>query len=43
MRASMDDLALPPEQDAILWDYLTMAAHSLVNVLPEQAIGDNLL
>jgi hemoglobin len=43
MRQSMDDLALPPEQDAILWDYLTMAAHSLVNVLPEQPTGDNLL
>ena len=43
MRASMDDLALPPEQDAQLWDYLVMAAHSLVNVVAEQPTGDNLL
>jgi hemoglobin len=43
MRASMDDLDLPREQDALLWDYLTMAAHTLVNVLPEQPAGDNLL
>ena len=31
MRAALDDIALPPEQDALLWDYLQMAAHSLVN------------
>ena len=43
MRASMDDLNLAPEQDAVLWDYLTMAAHSLVNVVSEQPTGDNLL
>jgi hemoglobin len=32
MRASMDELGLSDEQDAQLWDYLVMAAHSLVNV-----------
>jgi hemoglobin len=31
MRTAMDELALDPEQDAQLWDYLVMAAHSLVN------------
>jgi hemoglobin len=35
MRESLDELALPPDQDAMLWDYLTMAAHSLVNVVAE--------
>ena len=32
MRAAMDELALSDEQDAVLWDYLVMAAQSLVNV-----------
>ena len=32
MRASLDELALPDELDNQLWDYLVMAAHSLVNV-----------
>jgi hemoglobin len=31
MRTAMDELALDPEQDAQLWDYLVRAAHSLVN------------
>ena len=31
MRASLDDLQLEPELDAQLWDYLVMAAHSLIN------------
>src|SRR3984957_19741002 len=31
MRASLDELDLDPEQDSQLWDYLVMAAHSLVN------------
>jgi hemoglobin len=31
MRDAMDDLALPAEQDAVLWTYLTTAADSLVN------------
>jgi hemoglobin len=31
MRAAMDELELDPEQDSQLWDYLVMAAHSLVN------------
>jgi hemoglobin len=35
MRASMDELDLTPEQDADLWKYLTMAAHSLVNTPDE--------
>lgn len=34
MRTALDELALPPEQDARFWDYLVMAAHSLVNQPP---------
>jgi hemoglobin len=34
MRASLDDVALPPELDALLWDYLERAAHSLRNTGP---------
>lgn len=35
MRTAVDELALPEALDAQLWDYLTMAAHSLVNAVPE--------
>ncbi len=31
MRVAVDEIALPAEQEAILWDYLVMAAHSMVN------------
>jgi hemoglobin len=31
MRAALDELRLDPGHDAQLWDYLVMAAHSLVN------------
>ncbi|MBA9004088.1 MULTISPECIES: globin [Thermomonospora] len=31
MRDALDEVALPPELDKMMWDYLTMAAHSLVN------------
>ena len=31
MRAALDELQLDPAHDAQLWDYLVMAAHSLVN------------
>ena len=31
MRTSLDELALNPELDAMMWDYLVMAAHSLLN------------
>jgi hemoglobin len=31
MRTSLDELGLDPELDAMLWDYLVMAAHSLLN------------
>jgi hemoglobin len=34
MRAALDDLNLPAALDAQLWDYLVMAAHSLVNQAP---------
>ncbi|MDQ1748176.1 MAG: hemoglobin [Frankiaceae bacterium] len=33
MRSSMDDLALAPEADRVLWDYLVTAADMLVNTL----------
>jgi hemoglobin len=35
MRAALDEIALPPALDAQLWDYLVMAAHSLVNAPTE--------
>jgi hemoglobin len=31
MRAALDELALPEQLEKMLWDYLTMAAGSLVN------------
>jgi hemoglobin len=31
MREALDEIDLPLELDVILWDYLTMAAHSMVN------------
>jgi hemoglobin len=31
MRDAVDSLELPPEQDATLWGYLEMAAHSMQN------------
>lgn len=37
MRTALDELDLDPALDAQLWDYLVMAAHSLVNVAPEDA------
>ena len=42
MRTALDELELPDALDAQLWDYLVMAAHSLVNHVPEdrpQAAG----
>ncbi|HXC82870.1 MAG TPA: globin [Trebonia sp.] len=35
MRTSLDELDLDPALDGQLWDYLVMAAHSLVNAVPE--------
>ena len=35
MRTALDEIALPQSLDAQLWDYLVMAAHSLVNDVPE--------
>ena len=31
MRTALDELELDPAHDQQLWEYLTMAAHSLVN------------
>ncbi len=39
MRTALDELALAAPLDAQLWDYLVMAAHSLVNVVPENTPG----
>jgi hemoglobin len=39
MRTALDELDLEPRLDAQLWDYLVMAAHSLVNVVPENMPG----
>src|SRR6266478_9199415 len=35
MRTALDELALDPAHDEELWQYLVMAAHSLVNRAPE--------
>ena len=35
MRAALDEIGLPPALDAQLWDYLVMAAQSLVNAPTE--------
>ncbi len=37
MRTALDELELDPAHDAQLWEYLTMAAHSLVNQPGEPA------
>ena len=34
-RAALDEVALPPEQDAQFWDYVTHAAQFMVNTLDE--------
>jgi hemoglobin len=36
MRASLDDLALPPEYDRQLWEYFEMAAQMMVNTFEEE-------
>jgi len=35
MRTALDELGLDEALDAQLWDYLVMAAHSLINAVPE--------
>ena len=40
MHDALDEIGLPDDQRAQLWDYLVMAAHSLVNVEPEHGRGD---
>ncbi len=39
MRTALDELGLDAALDAQLWDYLVMAAHSLVNAAPEGGPG----
>ena len=39
MRTALDSVELDPALDAQLWDYLVMAANSLVNVVPENTPG----
>jgi len=41
MRAALDEVALDPAHDAQLWEYLVMAAHSLVNK-PRESGGPDL-
>ncbi|WP_104524815.1 globin [Blastococcus atacamensis] len=40
MRAAVDSLDLPAEQDATLWGYLEMAARSMQNRFPADSDGD---
>lgn len=42
MRTAMDELALDEAHDAQLWDYLVMAAHSLVNQQSQAGRGPDL-
>ena len=35
MRTALNELALDPELEDQLWEYLVMAAHSLVNYVPD--------
>ncbi len=42
MRTALDELELDPGHDAKLWDYLVMAAHSLVNQPGDHAGGPDL-
>jgi hemoglobin len=35
MRVALDDVSLPAALDAQIWDYLVMAAHSLINHVPD--------
>jgi hemoglobin len=39
MRTALDELALEPRLDAELWEYLVMAAHSLINQVPPERPG----
>lgn len=39
MRAALDRRALPPEQDAQMWDYLVMAAGTMINQPTEPVRG----
>jgi hemoglobin len=41
MRTALDELALDPAYDDQLWDYMVMAAHSLMNQ-PRHGGGRNL-
>lgn len=40
MRAALDEIGLDEAHDAQLWDYLVMAARSLVNQVPESSRPD---
>src|ERR1700722_5397349 len=40
MRVALDELALDDALATELWDYLVMAAHSLINVEPAHGHGD---
>jgi hemoglobin len=42
MRTALDELSLDPEHDKQLWEYLQLAAHSLVNQPGEHSGGPDL-
>lgn len=39
MRTALDELQLPPVQEATLWDYLERAAYAMVNTFERTGIG----
>ena len=42
MRAALDTLGLPAEQETALWDYLERAAHFMVNTAEDETTGRQL-
>lgn len=39
MRAGVDELGLPDDLESALWDYLVMAAHSMLNTVDDETSG----
>ncbi|HEY9290154.1 MAG TPA: globin [Microlunatus sp.] len=40
MRAALDEVALPADQDQLFWDYLSRAAYAMVNTLDPDGAAD---
>ena len=42
MRAAVDEVALPPLYESLLWDYMERAAHSMINSMDDPAVREQL-